>query len=315
MSTVCKKTCGRCDPSQDQTKYCFSLDPIEWYDECPSMMWKDAENVMDVARVCEYDHQIMVMTNPDLWNGKWTPFKTYEIAGREELDCQAVIQDGAMVYKNDDSFDSSGDDPLPLDLCCERVHLFFTCMGAKQEVEQHDPQGLNFLDSMSYGVINAFKSYCVPLFQYPTKPLFCGQYPTSDPCVTYFECEPCTTHGGTWCANQGKCSYKALSGCDTAHTKPTQCASYLNRNAPVVVVTTTTTTSTTVVFEEVIPRTPNWFWTLIHHGHVYAANYYPNQTIGVKQGEPPIFRPYHEYDHPTPKRQGTNQNPVPRLQD
>lgn len=292
MKATCKKTCGVCNPAEDQTKYCFSLDPVEWYDTCPPMMWKAAETVMDTARVCEYNHQIQVASNPNVWNGKVKPFTSFTIAGQDELDCTAVIQDGLKLYDNASFIDSLLPEPIPLGPCCERVHEFFTCMGKKQELIKSDEKGLQFLDQTTYPILGAFSSYCVPLFKYPTKPEFCAEFPMSDPCVEYTECEPCTSHGGTWCNNKQKCNLKSMESCDTNHVKPSQCASAVRRKKKAAFRKTTPKT-TTAPPGPAVERKDHYYWQYVHKGKYYLADYIPDAALGLRTDKPGMYNPYH----------------------
>jgi len=291
MKATCKKTCGICDPNRDNTKFCFSLDPIEWYDSCSPMLWEAAQDVMDSARVCEYDHQIQVVSNPNIWDGKMKPFTAYTIAGHGELDCAAVIQDGSKFY-DDQSFHDSMD--LPLGPCCGRVHEFFTCMGKKQEELVKDGKGLQFLDQSTYSVLGAFSSYCVPLFKYPTKSAFCAEFPKADPCVEYHSCEHCTSHGGIWCNNKQQCNIKTKETCDTNHQKPAECASAKARKRKKKTTTTTTTTTTTPPgTTTTVERKDHYWWEMVHSGNFYASTYIPDPNIGLRTDSPAFFDAYH----------------------
>lgn len=293
MRTMCKATCGTCSG----TKYCFSRDPIAYYDDCQQVLYTDAQQVMDLSRVCEYNHQIQVLSNPQVWYGNIKPFTIYLDMGTHELDCMQIIQDGAIVYNDDDSFDSRrkpGKPELPLGTCCERVHKYFTCVGNpdKEKIISKDTEGLGFLDQASFNILGAFQSYCSPLFLYPTKPEFCAKYPTSDPCVVYDACEPCTEHKGVWCPETKTCmSAEAPPTKCTNRLHPTQCLSYQTRMASgggIIVPTTTT--------KPPPPTTPivpvhRWWYEIMNMGNYFAKDYIPDQHISVKQGHPGNFMP------------------------
>lgn len=293
MRTICKATCGTCTG----TKFCFSRDPIAMYDDCQQVLFTDATQVMDLSRVCEYNHQIQVLSNPQVWYGNIKPFTIYQDMGSSELDCMKVIQDGAIVYKDDDSFDSRrkpGTPELPLGTCCERVHKYFTCVGqpAKEKLIAQDKEGLDFLDQASFNILGAFQSYCAPLFIHPTKAEFCAKYPTSDPCVIYDACEPCTEHKGVWCPETKTCmSQKAPETKCTNRIRPTQCLSYINRqksgpSGP----TTTTTTPPPATTTSIVP-VHRWWYEIMGAGNYFAKDYIPSPYLTVKQGEPGNFMP------------------------
>jgi hypothetical protein len=295
MRTMCKATCGTCTG----TKYCFSRDPIAYYDDCQQVLFADATQVMDLSRVCEYNHQIQVLSNPQVWYGNIKPFTTYVNMATSEVDCMSVIQDGAIVYNDDDSFDSRmkpGKPASQLGQCCERVHQYFTCVSqpAKEKVIQADTEGLQFLDQASFNILGAFQSYCAPLFLFPSKPEFCAKFPRSDPCVTYDACEPCTEHKGVWCPETKTCMpYEAPPTKCTNRLHPTQCLSYINRvktvGESIIVTTTTTTTTTTTV---IIP-VHRWWFEIMGAGNYFAKDYIPDPHLSVKQGKPGNFMPEH----------------------
>lgn len=297
MRTLCKATCGTCTGQ----KYCFSRDPIAKYDDCQQVLYADATQVMDLSRVCEYNHQIMVMSNPQVWYGNIKPFTMYRDMATSELDCMKIIQDGRIVYDDDDSFDSRrkpGQAELPLGTCCERVHKYFTCMGnpEKEKLMSQDTEGLDFLDQASYNILGAFQSYCTPLFMYPTKEEFCAKYPRSDPCVKYTACEPCTEHKGVWCPETKTCmSQRAHPEKCTNREHPTQCLSYINRMKRLrfgkIQPTTTTTTTTSIKITPV----HRWWYEIMGMGNYFAKNYIPSPYIKVKQGKPGNYMPEEKF--------------------
>jgi len=252
---------------------------------------------MDLSRVCEYNHQVMVMSNPQVWYSQIKPFTTYLKMATEELDCMSVIQEGGIVYDDSNSFDSRrgpGKPELPLGTCCQRVHQYFTCMGnpEKEKLIAKDTEGLKFLDEVSTNILGAFQSYCSPLFMLPTKAQFCEKYPRSDPCVTYTACEPCTKHQGVWCPETKTCMSQAAhpDKC-TNRRKPEQCLSYINRMKRLRAnQVSTTTTTTTAVFPAIVPNERYW-WHLMGAGNYFAKDYIPSPYVSVKQGDPGLFLP------------------------
>lgn len=296
MRTMCKATCNTCSGQ----KYCFSQDPIAYYDDCQDVLYADAEQVMDLSRVCEYNHQIQVLSNPQVWYGNIKPFTTYINEASSELDCMTIIQDGAIVYNDDDSFDSRkkpGKPELPLGVCCERVHQYFTCVGqpAKEKLIMKDTEGLQFLDQASFNILGAFQSYCAPLFHYPTKAEFCAKYPRSDPCVVYDACEPCTEHKGVWCPELKICMpYEAPPTKCTNRLHPTQCLSYINRQKSQEYYYYTTHKPTEVVTTTITP-VHRWWYEIMGTGNYFAKNYIPDPYLSVKQGKPGNFIPETSY--------------------
>lgn len=289
MRSACKKSCQMCKPDHLPAKFCFSLDPIGWYSDCADVLHKDAKTVMETAKVCEYDMQMMVVSSPAVWIGKANPFELFKDEGSTSVDCQAVISEDAVKLYDMASFvDSLG---LPITECCERVHQFFTCVGEKQEIIQHDMDGLTSLDRVSFKVMGPFASYCVPFFKYPTKPEFCAEYPQSDPCVAYHTCNDCVDHGGVWCQNSNTCGIQGYEECGAYNARTREdcrlCCSGLVAAPPPLA--PPTPPPAPAVSE--IPRDPNWWWQLINNRTYYAAGYIPNPRIGVKQPPPPMFKP------------------------
>lgn len=292
MRQICKATCETCKGIK--TKYCFSEDPISTFDDCQGLLLQAADNVMDQSRYCEYHYQIQAMSNPQIWLDKIKPFTMYSEMGTKETDCASVIQDGNLLY-DDSSWVDTQLPPTELGACCQRVHEYFTCVGDndKEKILAKDLDGLKFLDTISFGVYGAFTSYCVPLFQYPSKAEFCGQFPTSDPCVRYTECEPCTEHKGVWCPEKKTCMLKKESPTRcTNRVKPTQCLSYRKRMASKTSTTTTTPGGPTgPATPPPVPTYP-WWWQLMHQGNYFSANYIPSPHVSVKQGSPGQYLPY-----------------------
>jgi hypothetical protein len=262
------------------------------------VLYADATQVMDLSRVCEYNHQIQVLSNPQVWYGKIKPFTIYQDMGSKELDCMKVIQDGGLVYSDDDSFDTRrkpGTPELPLGTCCERVHKYFTCVGnpEKEKLIAKDTEGLDFLDQASYNILGAFQSYCSPLFMFPTREQFCAKYPRSDPCVKYDGCEPCTEHKGVWCPETRTCMSQAAhpEKCTNRHY-PTECMSYRNRmaqhrrRAPAA----TTPAPPTDGGNKITP-VHRWWYEIMGYGNYFAKDYIPSPYLSVKQGKPENFMP------------------------
>lgn len=292
MRILCKATCDTCTGQ----KYCFSRDPIAKYDDCQDVLYADATQVMDLSRVCEYNHQIQVMSNPQVWGGNIKPFTVYLNMGSQELDCMSVIQDGNKVYDDSDSFDTRakpGTPAFPFGQCCERVHQYFTCVGqpAKEKLIMKDTEGLGFLDQVSYNILGAFNSYCAPLFHYPSKPEFCAKYPKSDPCIVYDNCHACTEHKGIWCAGTQTCvAHEPPKGC-IARVSPSQCPSLTGPGTGTEPLTTSTvsppptTTTTSIVPEH------NWWYEIVGSSTPLSKDYIPSPYVSVKQGKPAHFAP------------------------
>jgi hypothetical protein len=255
------------------------------------MLEKEAKTVLDTAKWCEYDLQMTVVNDPLVWVGKADPFLLHRNDPLDQTNCQAVVKDALKLYDPTSFVDSM---EMPIGLCCAEVHKFYTCVGNKQEVIDKDADGLRDLDRASFSILGAYASYCVPLFKYPTKEEFCAQYPESDPCITYYDCEDCVDHGGTWCANGPKkntCGAVGSTECGSYNAK-TRIDCQLCCGAPppeqIKIATTTTTTTTTTP----VPRTPYWWWELVHNETYYAAKYIPDKTVDIAQGEPAMYRPF-----------------------
>jgi len=296
MRTLCKATCGTCTGQ----KFCFSRDPIAYYDDCQQVLYADATQVMDLSRVCEYNHQIQVMSNPQVWFGNIKPFTIYLNMGTKELDCTDIIQGGGKVYADDDSFDTvkkPGTEAFPLGQCCERVHKYFTCVGnpEKEKLISKDAEGLDFLDQASFNILGAFNSYCQPLFLYPSKPEFCEKYPTSDPCVIYTDCLPCVEHKGVWCPETKKCmSHEPSKGC-TPWTEPHHCPPIGGTTTPSPPPPPATTTLGAGVTTTTITPKHNWWYEIVGGGNYFAKDYIPDKIQKVKQGHPGQFHPEATY--------------------
>jgi len=275
---------------------CFTHEDVSWYDKCDDLLYKEAATVPQVSTACEYIEQINVM-------GPFIGFtKAFERLGapRKGEECAKVIEDGWTLYDDANSFNS---DLEALHGCCETVHQYFTCVGDRKDLLMGDNAGLMKLDAIANHTVSHFSLFCVPMYRFPTKKEFCGEFPTSDPCVEYKGCTPCTEHGGVWCPDQKTCTKHGEEWCIR---DPAVCDAKPFTPAPEAPAPPPAPPAPAPPDAK-----PDWYWQIIRATRLtnksdiavpfwteanwteMTSNYYINNPVQlVKQGKPKLFGPW-----------------------
>lgn len=267
-----------------QNRVCFSLDPVSWFKDCGNDLLTEAKKAEDVAFACSYNFKIRIF--PKQFHGDFDGYtaQRMDVTKDKSENCANIMAtEGAKFYNADSAFDSNH---KKLSGCCHTFHSFFTCLGSKKEELRSDVAGLKMLDAETEDVVKSFGKFCVPLYQYPTKPEFCKAYPEADPCVKLDGCVACTNAKGSWCPGSRQC----LNGKDwdgTGHCYADR--KYCDMKPMEKIKPKLRVKDKPKKEAPKIEVKPVWYWKVVHGDTTKIVDIIPDNTKDLKQGEPKLF--------------------------